>query len=317
MAPKRLFGKAAAALPARPGAITELVPQGMPDTNSAHLSAVNAAIEKILSHPFFADIQNESPLDIGKGGYKATFSQKACKTALESTGRYEAGMNIFALKWEYSSVKGTPINQNAIADLQKQFFREPVNKFPGDIVVAVDSPNSDIRVAHGSMLRVSPAELEHAFFLRVAEDIEAGTDDEALAPWKTAMLTCSFHFEVIETEEKRFYRQITLREQITGKHDAMSSTATQRVFQIMSLWSYKENTGETQTVVAFAKAWNTNVEMAASSEPVTEAFVKTAHKVWSKALSKETILPLILRAESKYGKRTPILDLVTDRGVHR
>ena len=294
---------------AGPPKVTDVVPAGIPDTNTAHLSAVNAAMEKITNHPFFADIQNLPPLGIGNGGYRGVFNAGDCKMALQHAGRYEAGLNMFTVRWEYSAVKGTPINAKSVADLQKQFFHKPVNKFPADIVIAVDNGASDVMVAPGSLLRVSPPELEHAFFLSVAADIEAGKDEETLGYWKVAMLTCSFCFEVLETEEQRFYRHITLREQITGKHDAMTSTATQRVFQIMSLWTYKENTGEKQNNADFAQAWNSNVEMAASSEPVSESFIKTAHKVWSRALSREAILPIILDAEGKYGKQTPFLTL--------
>ena len=218
-------------------------------------------------------------------------------------------MNLFSLKWEHSSVRGVPYNATAIKAIQKQFFREAVNKFPADIVVAVDSPNCDAEGKRGNLLRVSPPELEHAFLLAVADAITAGKDDDTLAIWKTAMLTCSFHFEVLDAEDKCFYRQITLREQITGKHEAMSSTAVQRVFQIMSLWQYKETTGERQTPAVFAKAWNEHVEMAASSEPVTESFAKNAWKVWTKALSKEPVLEILLRAENKHGHRTPFASL--------
>ena len=89
-----------------PPRVTDVAPAGIPDTNSTHLSVVNAAMEKIINHPFFADIQNQPPLGIGNGGYKGIFNPSDCKNALRDAGRYEAGMHIFTVKWEYSSVKG-------------------------------------------------------------------------------------------------------------------------------------------------------------------------------------------------------------------
>ena len=59
---------------AGPPKVTDVVPAGIPDTNTAHLSAVNAAMEKITNHPFFADIQNLPPLGIGNGGYRGIFN---------------------------------------------------------------------------------------------------------------------------------------------------------------------------------------------------------------------------------------------------
>lgn len=84
-------------------------------------------------------------------------------------------------------------------------------------MIAVGSKEFDPMSHRGSLLRVSPEEPIHAWVLAVARDIDAKVDRSVLDLWAHSALTTTFHFEVLESEDDKYYRAANLREAKPGR----------------------------------------------------------------------------------------------------
>lgn len=235
---------------------------------------------------------------------QAPFDSEQCKRALGSAGAYEAAGNVFWVNMRYNAAAGVPINQQAVAALQKQFFQTATHKYPFIITVAVDAVDADVQNDFGNLRRVSPEEGEHALLLRIAQDINEGANEATLRVWKACLLSATMSFEILTSEDDRYWRSVNLREGITGQFEAMARTPMQRCFELISFKLRKEqSTGVRLSAKDLEKAWCKNAKMASSSEAVTESFCDTAVKVYNTILSKEQLRVIVASCDGF--KRSP------------
>ncbi len=73
-------------------------------------------------------------------------------------------------------------------------------------VIAIGDDCEEVEKTKGSMICLSPLEMVHALFLRVADAIDSGADQSELRMWRKLMLTSVFAFEKIPNEEQRRWR---------------------------------------------------------------------------------------------------------------
>lgn len=76
----------------------------------------------------------------------------------------------------------------------------------------MDSAGFDPMAHKGSLLRVSPEEPIHAWLLAVSRDIDSQVDQSVLDQWLHSALTVTFHFEVLQSEDEKYFRAANLRE---------------------------------------------------------------------------------------------------------
>ena len=60
----------------------------------------------------------------------------------------------------------------------------------------------------GKFRRVSPEEMVFAFLIKASTDIDNGADETTLHDWRRNMLSVSFHFKLLESDEDRCGTQL-------------------------------------------------------------------------------------------------------------
>ncbi len=102
----------------------------------------------------------------------------------------------------FSPMPNVPLRKSSVPMLKARYFVRPTT-FPGDIHVALESPEEDPMSAKGRLKAISPEEVRVTPCERIAERIEIGAPTDELELWMLLMRKVSFRFEVIPTPEKK------------------------------------------------------------------------------------------------------------------
>lgn len=146
-------------------------------------------------------------------GYrKAHLDAAAYETSIKQ-GYAEAASNFFDADWRFSASPGVPINRRAVQKLSDRDFAQPC-PFPEPILVAAPNHDWDPTKTRGSWKRATAEELIHAYILAVARDVQQKQKPGYLEEWRFHLLTCSFRFEVLETDEELFFKSARMREDL-------------------------------------------------------------------------------------------------------
>ncbi len=234
-------------------------------------------------------------------GMEAPFVAEHFKKAIESSGRYECAC---PLTWTnlHSQGGGTPVSTKAVLDLIDQLKGD----YPIDnIVVAVDNSNYDVAKNIGKLARLSPEEPEHAAILQARSVIESG-DNKALEKLVARWRSTTFIFEKVGSDVERFWRQMQLREKITGVYEAVAPTPISRMINLMLFKMRMEKTNGVLSASELSQEWQTHSGMSKSAEQVTEDWVKLALKIWADVWQKTSLRNKIMVLEDTYGKDTPL-----------
>ena len=173
-------------------------------------------------------------------GHKHAFKQEDFQEAMKNTGQYEAACNFWWQSFKPTQ-PGIPINQRAVTNLTQHWFATAPPKFPA--VVTIAAHNAMIVERHkGDLVRASAQEIVHAFVFCCHDAINQGMSDDELALWKRAMLTVTFDFELILTQEELYWRAANLREKVVSEFRAVALTPVQRVCQILEFKNSREKT---------------------------------------------------------------------------
>lgn len=145
----------------------------------------------------------------------------------------------------------------------------------------------------------------------MAECIRDATPEQ-LNIFRRLLLTVPVRFRVLASEEARMFAHVNLRETITGAHACMSRSATQRVYEICQWRDRRAKVAgvQTATPAKLAALWAEHVQMARTSEPVTETFMGSAIRIWEHLLRHSSCRDIVLLAERTWGKASPF-DSVT------
>ena len=150
-----------------------------------------------------------------------------------------------------------------------------------------------------------PEEPEQAFLLWAAQMLETGA--VSAEDVRSLFVTTPFRFKYIPDEEQRLYTQINLREAATATYQAMSRSATQRIFEICQ-WRDRRvqmNGNQSGSIASIVQDWSTHISQSRSSEPITETWLTSCFRLWENLFKHESLRVLVLNAEKKYGRSSP------------
>ena len=107
---------------------------------------------------------------------------------------------------------------------------------------------------------------------------------QVLKEWRWHLLTTTFTFEVLATEDDLFWASNRLREDMRSRCDAVARTAVQRIFEICRWVARKEAHAGRLTANQVAKAYKDHLQLARSAErageDITEKYVTEALRLY-------------------------------------
>ena len=185
--------------------------------NASHNSTVLDAINSILAHALFTDMETAATPARGQReptsgmvSYKDSYDPAMVEANLDASGRSECACNFFAQDTLRSPVPGVPVNTKAVQLLMSRDFGVPC-EFPERIRVAVPSANELVTASRWT--HFSPDEMLHAYVMAVARDVnDPTTPRDTLLKWRFYLLTCTFAFEVKASPDDIAWAATRLRE---------------------------------------------------------------------------------------------------------
>ncbi len=276
--------------------------------NTTFLMKMRDDVSTILEHEMFTGLLDVAPLEIRDGsgadsGHQDIFDEAKYRTAMKETGNYKCSNNLFAIHMGRLSNPGVPYRKSAVQVLKTHRFSRPT-PFPMTLIIAVGTasePWKEIGYQHN----LAPEEMIAALVESIADRIKAGADATELSAWRTVLLTVSFHYKLLESDDARTYEAAQIREHVVVDYDSLAFTAKQMVYCIVGFKTQIEQKGGKQSDADIADRWNKNVSMAPSSETVTKTLVKNASDVFKKVLSDQATTAIIDAAEDAHGRRSP------------
>ena len=177
--------------------------------------------------------------------------------------------------------------------------------YPRNVLVAIRGPDQHPLGSLGSLNSVSPEELPAAFLARVVDAIQLGASHEELEAWRSVLLTVTFHFEVLPSEQLMHNKAMHQREHIVVDFSAMARTTRQWVYTIVSIKSDLEMTGKKKD--SEVADWvNSNVGIAVKTGKITARFVTSACDIHSKIFVHPELAEIVDGCEEEWGMHSPI-----------
>ena len=130
---------------------------------------------------------------------EAIFNLECYKLAIAERGHYKAGCNLLWLNLTFSPLPHVPIRKSSVRQLKDHYFSAP-QLYPRDVLVAISGPDQNPLGSLGSLTSVSPEELPATLLERIVDAIQLGAPHEELEAWRSVLLTATFHFEVLPSD---------------------------------------------------------------------------------------------------------------------
>ncbi len=284
---------------------------GMSTNNIAVHQKVQADFETLDKHPIFEGIAQADPYPIQAQtegdicGCQVPMDPDEAKLALTETKHYKAAGNLFWANLQWSPQPHVPIRRSSIQQLKTHYFREPRN-MPHEVVVAISKSEIDkLSQMKTTMKRISPEEIVYAMLAAAADAVRTGADNDTLTAWRTALLTTSFHWMVIDNEDDKFYTSQTLREHLITDCNTMKRTAQQWCFLVNGFKQNMEKKHGRTSNGRLAKLITENVDLAADTEELNETFILNCLKVHNVLFDHTAVLQMIQRCEEDCGAGAP------------
>ncbi len=83
----------------------------------------------------FADLAVCEPHSIEQGGHGAAFDANDLQTTMESGGFYACTINLWWLHGYWNATPDVPINETNLQRAKDFYFKEPLGRFPFELVV--------------------------------------------------------------------------------------------------------------------------------------------------------------------------------------
>ena len=177
--------------------------------------------------------------------------------------------------------------------------------FPTPIVVAV-GVSDDPMEQRGKLKRVSPEELPLALLLRIAGEIDEGIAEDRLREWKHTLLSASFHFKLLESDDSRYWESVRAREHLVVDCNAMARDAVQRIYELVSFKAKQEKKMGKLSSQQIADLYCRHGDLAkTTAEEITKNMVENALAVHANVLNTPALSQILQRATAKWGKSSP------------
>ena len=236
------------------------------------------------------------------------YNQSHLETALATTKRYTCGDNFFKLDMTCTAETGIPLNENNIARWMKHHLSEPC-PLPLPCVVPVKTGSNPADHVPGHVPCVSPVEIRMAVLRALARDVKA-KDTERLKAWRRHLLSCSFLYVILDSDEETWKYARQMREDLAQNYATLRLSPLQAVYQFVAFRARNERLHGKQPAKVLAEQYCMGVRRADTSEEVTNSFVDMALTIDNRMLKIERVAATLLKAEEEFGCTTPF-DAVT------
>ncbi|CAK9038886.1 Uncharacterized protein SCF082_LOCUS22815 [Durusdinium trenchii] len=227
--------------------------------------------------------------------------------AMSSCGTYEGAGNLFWVNLKWSATPKVPVNEKGVDNFRQQHFSSPKRWIKQPMIIAVEE---SMTLHFGNLTRVTPEEADHALLLAVSGAIDAGEDEQVLRQWRAVLLTVPMIFEILPTNDQKFFR-VNLRNEIITDFDSLARNTAQRIYELMSFKHTKETTMKRKLEVPeLYTMWSEQVTESkakiAELEKVTESFCRDAVTIYERLLNVPELRARCLALDSAYGKASPL-----------
>lgn len=271
--------------------------------NVEYLSELAKAIETIRDHKMFHKIAEHAPRALGRGGLQGAYDKGACTTAIKQAGAYECGGNMFWLDFLYSSLRGVPYNRSSIMKASERMFKEPGRC--RTLIVALPDVGADAMTCRGALQCVSPEEEVHAWLWALHGAVLAGNEKD-LEAWKACALSQPFRFEVIASDDEKYFKTCNLREIAGTTFRLVTRTPYQTVYEIHRFHARMETKmGETLSSSKVAELYGKHVNSGTESEPRTASMIDQCMLVYKRAFADPDIESIVKWADGEFAHGSP------------
>ncbi len=177
---------------------------------------------------------------------------------------------------------GIPVRMNAVKQLANSLCSKPR---PIDCVtIALPAADYKPEKHRGGLRRVSPEEITAAYIIAIKRDIDNNESDQALTQWRTHMLSTSFRFVLLPTQQSRYWFALDQREQMDHQYRVCHRSCFQRLHEVIRLVERMQQAlaGTTVTAAMVEQEYKKNLPtMVNGPGQVTFSFVDsclTIHK---------------------------------------
>ena len=209
------------------------------------------------------------------------------------------GVNIFWANPLESLTPNVAINKKAVENYMQNYWQNGV-------VRPLDQP-IDLRldgkfpISRGSLMRLSPEEMQHALILKVAERIDAPASEEELLVWRRCLLSATGRFVRADTYDEQYFFVTNSRRRMRDAASAIVHLASQVVCDIWLFKARKEaQLGKTISNAEIAKLYEDNMNDATADEEsrCSSSTIESAIVVYDKLFIHADIRNIIETLES-------------------
>jgi hypothetical protein len=274
-----------------------------------------------IKDKFGMDIDKADALAEGDG-FTAPVNEQLLQDRLNDPTKWtgniiaSGGVNIFWANPLESLTPNVGINKKAVENYMQNYW-------PTGVVKPLDQP-IDLRldgkfpISRGSLMRLSPEEMQHALILKVAQRINAGADEAELLAWKRCLLSATGRFVRADTYDEQYFFVTNSRRRMRDAASAIVHLASQVVCDIWLFKARKEaQLGKTISNAEIAKLYEENMNDAKADEEsrCSSSTIESAIVVYDKLFSHPDIRNIIetlestMLASSPFNSITKLLDI--------
>jgi hypothetical protein len=316
MAPKKAnpnaAGKANAKAGGAPAAIVAAAPT-LPNYHNPNVEWHHMLAQAIdtIKNKFGMDIDKADALAEGDG-FTAPVNEQVLQDRLSDptkwTGQIIAsgGVNIFWANPLESLTPNVSINKKAVENYMKNYWQDGVVK-PLDMPIDLRL-DGKFPISRGSMMRLSPEEMQHALILKVAQRINAGANEAELLEWSRCMLSATGRFMRADTYDEQYFCVTNSRRRMRDAASAIVHLASQVVCDIWLFKARKEaQLNKTLSTTEIAKLYEDNMKDAKTDEEsrCSSSTIEAAVVVYDKLFSHPDIRNIIETLESNMLAASP------------
>ena len=243
------------------------------DANRDYLTEVSKAVLAIQKR--WPGIEARPPLPLvpdqgGLAGFIAPYDATVYDRQLHNDGanlQYSCGVNIFWLNPLLSVTPFVPITKTRV-------LQQAAKITPGLVkhqLTAHASWDSGANIPRGSVLQVSPNEMQHALLFRVMNRLEEGCDEAEAQMWLRTLLSVPCIFKKLDSDDAKYAENNSIRIEIGGTAKLVVFSARQVIYNVWGFKKRKEQSlpaGQEFSASEIAAFYESEVKKDDSSAPL-------------------------------------------------